>query len=84
MYRRDDILIAVALTRFAVDYEHAVPEFADYALQLTADRLFDHGLDSGEAARELESVSRQLTNPEKGCTLHATLMSMIKTAVCSV
>ncbi len=54
MYRRDDILTAVALTRFAVDYEHADPELADYAWQLAADRLVEHGLEPEEAVHELE------------------------------
>ncbi|ELY55973.1 hypothetical protein C491_13517 [Natronococcus amylolyticus DSM 10524] len=49
----NDLLIAVALTRFSVDYEQVDPELAEHAWQLAADRLFKHGLESEEAVREL-------------------------------
>ncbi|MFC6718323.1 hypothetical protein ACFQGT_11840 [Natrialbaceae archaeon GCM10025810] len=49
MYSRDDdLLIAAALTRFAVDFEDTDPEFAEPAWQLAADRLLEHDADTEE------------------------------------
>ncbi|WP_197075891.1 hypothetical protein [Halostagnicola sp. A56] len=45
----DDLLIAVALTRFSVQFEDADPEIANYAWQLAADRLVEHGVSPAEA-----------------------------------
>lgn len=49
----DDLLIAVALTRFSVDYEQVDPELAEHAWQLAADRLLEYNLEPEEAVREL-------------------------------
>ncbi|WP_081661480.1 hypothetical protein [Halopiger djelfimassiliensis] len=43
--RRDDLLIAVALTEFSVQYEAANPELAERAWQLAADRLLEHDVE---------------------------------------
>lgn len=48
-----DLLIAVALTRFSVDFEQADPELAEQAWQPAADRLLEYDLELSEAAREL-------------------------------
>lgn len=52
--RRDDLIEAVALTEFSVQYEEADPELSERAWQLTADRLVDHDVGPGEAVAALE------------------------------
>ena len=52
--RKDDLLIAVALTRFQHDFEDIDPELADRAWMLAADRLVDYDLESREVVNELE------------------------------
>ncbi|WP_092907665.1 hypothetical protein [Halostagnicola kamekurae] len=52
--RRDDILIAIALTRFSVQFEAADPELADRAWRLAADRLVEHSVDAREAVEALD------------------------------
>lgn len=47
--RDDDLLIAVALARFSVQFEAADPELANYAWQLAADRLVEHDVSPAEA-----------------------------------
>lgn len=49
----DELLIAVALTRFSVDYEQVDPELAEHAWQLAADRLLKHNFEPGEEVREV-------------------------------
>ena len=49
----DDLLIAVSLTRFSVDYEQVDPELVEHAWQLAADRLLEYDLESEETVREL-------------------------------
>jgi hypothetical protein len=51
--RRDDLLTAVALTRFSQQFEDADPEFADRAWQLAADRLVAWDVDPGDVVDEL-------------------------------
>ena len=51
--RRDDLLIAVALTEFSVHYEVAAPELAEYAWQLAADRFLEHDVAPTEAVDAL-------------------------------
>ncbi|WP_255681344.1 hypothetical protein [Natrinema sp. SYSU A 869] len=51
---RDDLLIAVALTEFTVQYEQADPELAEHAWQLAATRLVDHDSRPASAIEELE------------------------------
>ncbi|MDJ1433574.1 hypothetical protein [Halostagnicola sp. A-GB9-2] len=55
--RRDDILIAVALTRFSVQFEDADPELAEYAWQLAADRLFEYDVAPSEALGVLKNIN---------------------------
>jgi|GEM_PF-1965682 hypothetical protein len=52
--RREDLLIAVALTEFSVHYEQADPELAEHVLQLAADRLVGHDVEPAEAVDALE------------------------------
>ena len=52
--RREDLLIAVALTEFSVQYEDADPELAEHAWQLAADRLLEHDVEPREAIGTLE------------------------------
>ncbi|QCC60772.1 hypothetical protein NP511_02175 [Natrinema thermotolerans] len=52
--RRDDLLVAVALTEFSVNYESADPELSRRAWQLAADRLVDHDVGPAEAVDALE------------------------------
>lgn len=47
------LLIAIALTRFSIDYERGDPELAEYAWQLVDDRLLEYDLEPDEAVREL-------------------------------
>ncbi|WP_222914034.1 hypothetical protein [Natrinema sp. SYSU A 869] len=51
---RDNLLIAVALTEFSVQYEQADPELAEHAWQLAATRLVDHDIRPARAVDELE------------------------------
>ncbi|WP_222914260.1 hypothetical protein [Natrinema sp. SYSU A 869] len=51
---RDDLLIAVALTEFSVQYKQADPELAEHAWQLAATRLVDHDSRPCKAVEELE------------------------------
>ncbi|AHF99429.1 hypothetical protein HALLA_12170 [Halostagnicola larsenii XH-48] len=48
-HRDDDLLIAIALTHFSVQFEDADPELANYAWQLAADRLLEHNVSPAEA-----------------------------------
>ncbi|MDF9748433.1 hypothetical protein [Natrinema salsiterrestre] len=52
--RREDFLVAVALTEFSVHYETADPKLAEQAWQLAADRLVDHDVRPAEAVDALE------------------------------
>ncbi|WP_137288822.1 hypothetical protein [Natronorubrum halophilum] len=51
--RRDDLLIAVALTRFHQDFAEVDPELSEQAWQLAADRLLDYDLGPEEIVDEL-------------------------------
>jgi hypothetical protein len=51
--RKEDLLIAAALTRFSADYEPLDPELAEHARQLAADQLLEYDLELGEARYEL-------------------------------
>jgi hypothetical protein len=51
--RREDLLIAVALTEFSVHYEAAAPELTEHAWQLAADRLLEHDVAPTEAVDAL-------------------------------
>ena len=51
--RREDFLIAVALTEFSVHYEQADPELAEHAWQLAADRFVEYDVEPREAVDEL-------------------------------
>ncbi|WP_175480067.1 hypothetical protein [Natrinema salaciae] len=55
--RREDLLIAVALTEFSVHYESADPELAEHAWQLAADRLVNRDVGPAEAVDALEICS---------------------------
>ena len=52
--RREDLLIAVALTEFSVHYEQADPELSRRAWQLAAERLLEYDIEPCEAAYVLE------------------------------
>lgn len=52
--RRDDILIAVALTRLSVQFEAADPELAERAWQLAADRLLELDVELSEVNEYLK------------------------------
>ncbi|OAQ51480.1 hypothetical protein HTG_18920 [Natrinema mahii] len=52
--RREDLLIAVALTEFSVHYEDADPELSRRVWQLAADRLLKHDVEPHEAMGALE------------------------------
>lgn len=52
--RRDDLLVALALTEFSVHYETVDPELSERAWQLAADRLLEYDLEPAEVAAELE------------------------------
>lgn len=47
--KRDDLLIAVALVEFSVQYEAADPGLSRRAWQLAADRLVEYEVDPREA-----------------------------------
>ncbi|MDJ1433982.1 hypothetical protein [Halostagnicola sp. A-GB9-2] len=51
--RDDDLLIAVALTRFSVQFEDVDPELAEHAWQLAADRLLEYDVGPEEAVNDL-------------------------------
>ena len=51
--REDDLLIAAALTRPAIDFEQVDPELAEQAWQLAADRLLEYDLEPDEVVREV-------------------------------
>jgi len=51
--RQENLLIAVALTEFAVHYEDIDPELSRRAWQLAADRLVDHDVGPRETVDEL-------------------------------
>ncbi|WP_395166365.1 hypothetical protein [Natrinema pallidum] len=53
--RREDLLVAVALTEFSVHYEDADPELSRRAWQLAASRLVEHDVGPLEAVDALES-----------------------------
>ncbi|QLK25400.1 hypothetical protein HYG81_15100 [Natrinema zhouii] len=52
--RREDLLIAVALTEFSVHYEQVDSELSEHAWQLAASRLVDHDAGPTEAVDALE------------------------------
>lgn len=52
--KRDDLLIAVALTEFSVHYEHVDPALSERAWQLAADRLIEHDIEPAAAVTALE------------------------------
>ncbi|MDF9747952.1 hypothetical protein [Natrinema salsiterrestre] len=52
--RREDLLIAVALTEFLVHYEQADPKLAEQAWQLATDRLLEYDVEPCEAVDTLE------------------------------
>jgi len=52
--RREDLLVAVALTEFSVHYEQADPDLSSEAWQLADDRLVDHDVGPAEAVGALE------------------------------
>ncbi|WP_126664348.1 hypothetical protein [Haloterrigena salifodinae] len=52
--RRDDLLIAVALTEFSVHYERVDPELSQRAWQLAADRLLEYDVGPYEVDEALE------------------------------
>lgn len=52
--RREDLLVAVALTEVRVHYEEADPELAERAWQLAADRLVNHDVGPAGAINELK------------------------------
>ncbi|KDE56800.1 hypothetical protein EL22_20225 [Halostagnicola sp. A56] len=52
--RDDDLLIAVALTRFSVQFEEADLELSEYAWQLAADRLIEYDVEPCTAIEELQ------------------------------
>ncbi|MFC6764883.1 hypothetical protein [Natrinema soli] len=56
--RREDLLIAIALTKFSVHYEDADPELAEHAWQLAANCLVDHNVEPAEAVDALEIGSQ--------------------------
>lgn len=51
--RKDDLLIAVALSEFSVYYEQVDPELSKEAWQLAADRLTRYDLEPREAVNVL-------------------------------
>lgn len=52
--KHDDLLIAVALTRFSVDFERSNPELSNQAWQLAVDRAAVHELRPEEAVEQLD------------------------------
>ncbi|SIS20911.1 hypothetical protein [Natronorubrum thiooxidans] len=52
--KRDDLLIAVALTEFSVHFEQIDPELSERAWQLAADRLVEYDVDPEAAVATLE------------------------------
>ncbi|QCC57180.1 hypothetical protein NP511_22475 (plasmid) [Natrinema thermotolerans] len=52
--RKDDFLVAVALTEFSVHYETVDPELSERAWQLAADRLVDYDVTPKSVVNELE------------------------------
>ncbi|AFZ73058.1 hypothetical protein [Natronobacterium gregoryi] len=52
--RRDDLLVALALTEFSVHYEQIDPRLAERAWQLAAGRLVEHDVEPHEVLAELE------------------------------
>lgn len=52
--RRDDLLVAVALTDFSVQHEDVDPVLAERAWQLAADRLVEYDVGPREVVDELE------------------------------
>ncbi|WP_170972400.1 hypothetical protein [Natronorubrum halophilum] len=52
--RRDDLLIAVALTEFSVNYEDVDPELLRRAWQLAVSRLIKYDVRPEDAVDELE------------------------------
>jgi len=49
----DEVLLAVAAARFAVEFEASHPTVADRAERLSSEPLDAHGLTPGEATREI-------------------------------
>ena len=52
--RDDDLLIAVALTQFSVQFENADLELSEHAWQLAADRLIEYDVEPCTAIEELQ------------------------------
>jgi len=52
--RQEELLIAIALTKFSVHYEQADPELAKQAWQLAANRLLEYDVEPREAVDALE------------------------------
>ncbi|WP_228442400.1 hypothetical protein [Natrarchaeobaculum sulfurireducens] len=52
--KRDDLLIAVALTEFSVQYEGVDPELSRRAWLLAADRLLEYEVEPREAINCLD------------------------------
>ncbi|WP_076610919.1 hypothetical protein [Natronorubrum thiooxidans] len=52
--KRDDLLIAVALTEFSVHFEQIDPKLSERAWQLAADRLVKYDVDPEAAVATLE------------------------------
>ncbi|ELY41581.1 hypothetical protein [Natronorubrum sulfidifaciens] len=52
--KRDDLLIAVALTEFSVHFEQIDPELSERAWQLAATRLGEYDVDPEAAVSALE------------------------------
>ncbi|ELY46932.1 hypothetical protein [Natronorubrum bangense] len=52
--KRDDLLIAVALTEFSVHFEQIDPELSERAWQLAANRLIEYDVDPEAAVSALE------------------------------
>jgi hypothetical protein len=60
--RRDDLPVAVALARFAYDFDEVDPTLADDAWQLAADRFVAWDVDPATATEELwtQKIGTQL------------------------
>ena len=52
--KRDDLLIAVALTEFSVHFEQIDPELSERAWQLAANRLVEYDVNPEAAVAALE------------------------------
>ncbi|NUC71724.1 hypothetical protein HTZ84_05270 [Haloterrigena sp. SYSU A558-1] len=52
--RRDDLLVAVALTEFSVHYETVDPDLSRRAWQLAADRLLEYDVGPRDVDEALE------------------------------